>query len=170
MSLGQIATAISTATANAITVSFNSNTQTLTLLDHTPQPMQISDNIGNFTAFTGLNGNVALGSMASALTNQIGSNVKSQQFLTDQASNSLAQLNAAQANIAGVSTGPTTSGGPTPPGVPIATIQQQAMQSLITYNALLEVLRVIDNMYSDLVGIATSSSPSGSFANQTAPV
>jgi flagellar hook-associated protein FlgK len=164
MSLSQIATAINTASGGVITASFNTNTQTLTLYDYAPQPMNIVDNTGNFTAFTGLNGNITLGTMTSGLSGQISSNVAGQQVLTEQASNSLTQLNNAQANIAGVAT---TSG---QPGVPIATIEQQATQEMIAYNALLEVLEVMDEMYSDLVGIISSSTPSGSFQNQTTPV
>jgi flagellar hook-associated protein 1 FlgK len=153
-----------------VAMAFNNATQTLTLFSsNPPTPIQIVDNTGNFTVFTGLNGNTSLGNLASGLSNQITTNVSGQQLLTSQASNSLAQLNAAQANIAGVSTGNTSSGMPIP-GVAIATIQQQAVQEMITYNALLQVLEVIDDMYDDLVGIINSSTPSGSFQNQSAPV
>jgi hypothetical protein len=164
MSLSQIANAINTATGGVVTASFNTNTQTLTLYNYSPQPMNIVDNSGNFTAFTGLNGNITLGTMASGLLSQISSDVSGQQALTTEASNSLTQLNNAQANIAGVAT---TSG---QPGVPIQTIEEQATQEMIAYNALLEVLNVMNEMYSDLVGIISSSTPSGSFQNQTTPV
>ena len=73
-----------------------------------------------------------------------------------QASDALTQLNNEQANIAAVSPG--TVSGVTPPGVPIASIQQKAMEAMITYNAMLQVMQVIDQMYADLVGIIGSSS------------
>ena len=165
MSLQAIAQQIATATVNAITASFNTGTETLTLFDHTPQPMTVIDNSGNFTDFTGLNGNLtSVGNLASGLLSQINSDVSNQQLLTNQASDSLTQLNDAQANIAGVSTGTTGGSGSTTstPGVPIANIEQQAMQSLITYNALLQVLQVIDQMYSDLVNVV-GGAPSSNF-------
>ena len=145
---------------------FNPATETITLTStqngaFSPQPIQLNDLSGNFTVFTGLNvGNATVGGLASGVSSQTASDVSTHQLLQSQASDSLAPLNAAQANIAGVSPGPASAGGPTPPGVPIATIQQQAMQSLITYNALLQVLQVIDNMYADLVGmVGGSTSP-----------
>lgn len=166
MSLSAIAQEIATATGNAITASFNTGTQTLTLFDHTPQPITILDNSGNFTDFTGLNGNLtSVGNIAAGLLTQIGGDVSNQELLTNQASDSLTQLNDAQANIAGVSTG-TTSGSTSTtstPGVPIANIEQQAMQSLITYNALLQVLQVIDQMYSDLVNVVGGSTSTSIF-------
>ncbi len=168
MSLSQIATAITAASGGAITASFDTNTETLTLFDSTPLPMNIVDNTGNFTSFTGLNGNITLGTMTSALSgpySSIGSAVAGQQALTDQASNSLTQLQNAQDNIAGI-----TTPGSGLAGVSTATIEQQATQEMIAYNALLMVLQVMDNMYSDLVGIIGSSTPSGSFQNQSTPV
>ena len=163
MSLSQITAAIAAATGNTITASFNTTTQTLTLYDHTPLPMQIADNTGNFTAFTGLNGNVPLGSMASGLTSQITTATAVQQQLESQASNSLTQLNNAQDNIAGVNT---TNNG-TGPGVPVANIEQQAMQSLIAYNAMLQVMQVIDDMYSDLLNMVGASTTSPTFQQRT---
>ncbi len=153
-----------------IAFNFNPATQTITLTSvqngvNPPQPIQISDVSGNFTEFTGLNeNNTTVGNLASGILNQVSSNAAGAQLLQSQASNTLTQLNNAQANIAGVAT---TSG---QPGVPIATIEQQATQEMIAYNALLEVLQVMDEMYSDLVGIISSSAPSGAFQNQTSPV
>ena len=162
---------------SAIAFSFDPTTQTVTLTstqntsapplppqNYPSQPIQIKDVTGNFTLFTGLNGDTALGNLASGIVNRVSSDTAGAQLLQSQAANSLAQLNAAQANIAGVAT---TAG---QPGVPIANIQQQAVQEMIAYNAMLQVLAVIDQMYSDLVGIISSSIPSGSFQNQSSPV
>jgi len=76
-------------------------------------------------------------------------------------SDSLTQLNTEQDNLAGVSTGSGT------PGVPIATIEQQAYQSMITYNAMLEVMQIIDQMLDALVGISSTTSSSGIFQQET---
>ncbi len=171
MSLQAIATQIATVSGNAVTASFNTSTQTLTLYDHTPQPLTVVDNSGNFSVFTGLNGNLtSVGNLASGLLTQISNDYSNQETLATQASDSLTQLNDAQANIAGVSTGTTSGSSSTSstPGVPIATIEQQAEQSLITYNALLQVLQVIDQMYSDLVSILGGTTSSAiSFQSKT---
>jgi flagellar hook-associated protein 1 len=161
MSLAQIAAAIAAATGNTITASFDSNTQTLTLFDQTPQPIQIIDNTGNFTVFTGLNGNTPIGSLSSGLLTQASSDASTQQLNLDQAQAALTQLNNAQANIAGVSTDGTGA------GVPIATLEQQAMQSLISYNAMLQVLQVLDQMYSDLVNMVGGTSTSNFFQQRS---
>ncbi len=171
MSLQAIATQIAAVTGNAVTASFNTGTQTLTLYDHTPQPLTVVDNSGNFSVFTGLNGNLtSVGNLASGFLTQISNDYSNQETLATQASDSLTQLNNAQANIAGVSTGTTSGSSSTSstPGVPIATIEQQAEQSLITYNALLQVLQVIDQMYSDLVSILGGTTSSAiSFQSKT---
>lgn len=140
---------------------FNTNTQTLTLLSaKNPKPITINDVTGNFTVFTGLDGNTAVGNLSSGILTQVSTDVQTQQMIAQQASASLTQLNNAQANIGGVST---TSG---QPGVPIATIQQQALQSMIAFNASLEVLQVIDQMYSDLIGIVGPAPTSSFFQTQ----
>lgn len=151
-----------------ISFNFDPATQTVSILSQqngavSPQPIVINDLSGNFTVFTGLNGSLPIGSMASGIVSQVSSDAASHQALESQASNSLTQLNNAQANIAGVS----TSSGQA--GVPIATIEQQAMQSLISYNAMLEVLQVIDNMYVDLVNMVGGSTSSISLSKATTP-
>lgn len=160
MSLNTIANAVTAATGGAVTAQWDSNTETLTFLNSTPQPMSIADVSGNFTAFTGLNGNRPIGNITSGILGQISGQVSEEQVLEGQTSDALKQLNAAQANIAGVSTSGST------PGVPIANIQQQAMQDLITYNAMLQVLQVIDQMYSDLVSMTGSTGPSNFFQSR----
>lgn len=131
-----------------VSLNFNAATQTVTLLSsNPPTPIQIVDNSGNFTVFTGLNGNTPVANLTSGVLDQITTELTEQQLIQGQASDALTQLNTAQANIAGVSTSGST------PGVPIELIQQQAMQSLIAYNAMLQVLQVIDHMYSDLVSM-----------------
>ena len=128
-------------------------------------PISIADQTGNFTAFTGLNNpNITIGGYASGILSQATADSSNDQLVYNQANAALTQLNNAQANLAGVA----TSGNQ--PGVPIQTIEQQATQEMIAYNAMLEVLQVIDNMYSDLIGMLSSSTPSGSFQNQSAPV
>ena len=125
-----------------------------------PSPIQIVDNSGNFTAFTGLNGNLALSGMVSNVSTNAASQNTTLQAAYTSSSDSLTQLNTEQDNLAGVSTGSGT------PGVPIATIEQQAYQSMITYNAMLEVMQIIDQMLDALVGISSTTS-SGIFQQQT---
>jgi hypothetical protein len=156
--------------SSTIAFNFNPATQTVTLTStqngaNSPQPIQINDVSGNFTLFTGLNGDTSLGNLASGLVNQVSSNTAGAQLLQSQASNSLTQLQNAQDNIAGIATPGSGNA-----GVSTALIQQQAVQEMITYNAMLQVLEVIDDMFSDLVGIISSSTPSGSFQNQSSPV
>jgi flagellar hook-associated protein 1 len=151
--------------------SFNWNpvTQKLQLITGTAinlSPISIYDNSGNFTIFTGLNGNLSLSSLASNIL----SNSSTQNTLLTtsytSASASLTQLNNEQDNLAGVAT-PSNTPGVTNPGVPIATIEQQAYQSMITYNAMLEVMEVIDQMLDALVGISSTTSTNGIFQQQT---
>ncbi len=151
--LATILTRIGVATGNLVTASFNSNTQTITLYGNTPLPFQIIDNTGNFTVFTGLNGNVQIGNMTSGLLNQITTDLSGQQLIQDQASATLTQLNNAQADLGAIATTPGQH------GEPIANEQQAALQSLIAYNAALDVLQVIDQMYADLVGIIGGNPP-----------
>ncbi len=157
MSLNQVGALINNANwtgGYSIAFNFNPATQTVTLTsaqntpNGSPEPIEISDITGNFTVFTGLNAsNETLGGLTSGLTSQIASNTSAEQSLQSQAQNSLTQLNNAQANIAGVS----TSSGQA--GVSIATLEEDATQSMIAYNAMLEVLQAIDDMYVDLVNV-----------------
>jgi len=123
-------------------------------------PIQIVDNSGNFTSFTGLNANLSLSSLASNISTNSASQDAAIQATYTSSSASLTQLNNAQANIAAVSTGSSV------PGIPIATIQEQAQQSLITYNAMLQVMEVVNQMLDALVGVSTTSSSSGIFATR----
>jgi len=158
--LATILNQISTATGNQVTASFNSNTQTITLYQNTPQPFQIIDNTGNFTDFTGLNESTSpLGSLTSGVLTQIKSDLSNQGLIQGQAQASLDQLNNAQADVAGLNT--STDG--TGHGVPLATLQQQAVQSLVAYNASLDMMQVIDQMYEDLVGIVGGTTTSNNF-------
>ncbi|HVZ81938.1 MAG TPA: hypothetical protein VHE12_14210 [bacterium] len=161
MSLGAIGNMISAFYGAAnVTFSWDSNTQTLSLINYLPNPMNIVDVTGNFTQFTGLNSSQPLGSLSSGLLGRVDSDLLTAKATESQAANSLQQLNTAQANIAGVSTSGST------PGVPIANIQQQAMQDLITYNAMLQVLQVIDQMYADLVTMTGSNNTGNFFQNR----
>lgn len=166
MSLAQIRTMINTygwagAGKSQVSMSFNAGTQTVTLLSsNPPTPIQIVDNVGNFSVFTGLDANTPIANLTSGMLTQVSTDLTVQQLVETQASNSLKQLNAAQANIAGVSTSGST------PGVPVANIQQQAMQDLITYNAMLQVLQVIDQMYADLVSMTGSNNTGNFFQNR----
>ena len=147
-----------------IIAQFSSLTQTITLRSvNTPKPIQITDVTGNFTVFTGLNGDVQVGNLSSSLQTQISTDLTDQNLLLNQDQAQLTQLNNAQANVAGVST---TAG---QPGVPIAVLEQQAMQSLIAYNASLQVLQIQNQMFSDLISAVsggTTSSGSGSIVLQ----
>jgi len=136
-------------------------------------PIQVYDDSGNFTATVGMNNNNnTLGELSNEMLGQVNSDLTNQQLMSSQAQDSLNQLNTAQANIAGIQSGtPTSSTGiPTSSsaGVPLAAIQQQATQAALTYNALLEVMSVIDNMYNSLIDIigGTSTSTSGVFAGK----
>jgi hypothetical protein len=148
-----------------VTFTWLPTSQTVELQSKTG-PITIYDNSGNFTVFTGLNGNLSLNSMASNVLANSSSQNNSLQTAYTSSSASLTQLNNEQANLAGVSTGPTSPGGPTPAGVPIAKIEQQAEQSMITFNAMLEVMEVIDQMLDSLVGVASTTSSSGIFQQQ----
>ncbi len=134
------------------------------------QPMQINDISGNFTSVVGLNNeDDTLGELSTSMLGQITNDLSNQQLLTSQDQDSLNQLNTAQANIAGINTGTSSSsssstGIPTSStsGVPIASIQQQATQAAATYNALVEVMQVIDNMYADLINVVGGTNTSTS--------
>ncbi len=166
-SLNTIKNAIQAAfPAGVMNVGWNANSQILSLQASLPAaappqtfPIQITDITGNFTVFTGLNGSLPIGNMASAVLSQSSSQDDMFQIQYTQASDSLTQLNNAQANTAAVSPG--IVGGVTQPGIPIASIQQKAMEAMITYNAMLQVMQVIDQMYADLVGIIGTSTASG---------
>ena len=149
--LDSILTQIATATGNLVTASFNSTTQTITLYQNTPQPFQIIDNVGNFTVFTGLNGNAPIGNLTSGILTQSTTDLASQQLFLNQASASLTQLNNSQADLAGIAL---NSGDH---GVPIQVEQENAIKSLIAFNASLQMLQIIDQMYADLVGIVGGS-------------
>jgi hypothetical protein len=114
-----------------------------------------------------------LGDLSNSILGQINTDLSSQQLLTSQDQDSLNQLNTAQANLAGINTGGASSSSSATgipnssnSGVPIASIQQQATQAALTYNALVEVMQVIDNMYQDLINVVggtNSSSSSNTF-------
>jgi len=132
----------------SFTSSFDPNTQTVTLYSaQGPRPIQIVDTKGNFTVFTGLNGNTPIGNLSSGLLAQVDSELLASELSRDQARASLEQLNTAQANIGALST---VAG---EPGVPIQIEQENAIKSLIAFNAALQVMGVINQMYSDLVNI-----------------
>jgi hypothetical protein len=146
-----------------VSLNFSNASQTLSLnSSNPPTPIQIVDNSGNFTVFTGLDGNVPMGDLTSGLLGNVSSQLSAAQLSQSTASNSLNQLNTEQANIAAVGN-PGSGSTPGTAGVPIATLEQQALQSLIQYNASLQVLDVIDQMYEDLVGIPGSTTSNGIF-------
>jgi flagellar hook-associated protein FlgK len=126
----------------------NPTYQMLTIFSATfPRPIQIIDNTGNFTVFTGLNGNTPIGNISSGVLTNVASDLAGHKLTQDQSAAALGQLNTAQANIGGIST---IAG---QPGVPIQVEQENAMKSLIAFNASLQVLQIINQMYADLVGI-----------------
>lgn len=142
-----------------ITPVFNTTSQTLTLFSsNAPRPIQIIDNTGNFTVFTGLNGNTSIGSLSSGLLTRVSSAVSSQKIIEDQSAAVLNQLNASQANLAAVSYSASD------PGVPFETEQENAVKSLIAFNASLQVMQVLNQMYADLVSIV-GGAPSNNFLN-----
>ncbi|GEM_PF-2043225 len=160
--LAQIATATTPPLGSPqVTASFNTNTQTLTLYDNTPLPFQIIDNTGNFTVFTGLNANVPIGNLTSGVLTQISTDLSSQQLVLNQSSANLDQLNNSQADLAGVAFNTGDH------GVPIQSIQEDAMKSLIAFNASLEVLQIINQMYADLVGIVGGAPPPSPFQQRS---
>jgi len=144
----QILGNIAIVTGNQVTASFATGSQTVTLLStNPPQPIQITDSIGNFTVLTGLNQSTPVGSLTSGLLGQISSNLSSQQLVQSQAQDSLTQLTNAQADLSAVAF---TSGDH---GTPVQTEQENAIKSLIAFNAQLQVLQIINQMFADLVGI-----------------
>jgi hypothetical protein len=112
-----------------------------------PRPITLVDKTGNFTVFTGLNGNTPIGNLTSGILTRIDNQLSNQQLVVSQSRASFDQLTTAQANIGALST---VAG---EPGVPIQVEQENAIKSLIAFNAALQVLGVINQMYSDLVNI-----------------
>jgi flagellar hook-associated protein FlgK len=155
-SLFQILNQIVTANAGGafpgtqISPFFNTTTQTLTIFStNSPRPIQLTDITGNFSVFTGLNADTQIGELSSGILAQISGDVSAQKLTQDQAQASLTQLNKAQADLAAIDTSESGGGW----GEPIALEQQKAVNSLIAYNALLQVMQIIDQMYADLVDI-----------------
>jgi flagellar hook-associated protein 1 FlgK len=131
-------------------------------------PIQIADVSGNFTSFMWLkNSNTKIGDLSSDIMTQLTNQTSTYQTAYNSSSASLLQLNTAQANIAGVSTTITVNGVKTTMGVPQANIEQQAEQSMITYNAMLEVMQIIDQMLASLVGVSSTTSSSGIFTQES---
>ncbi len=151
---------------------FGGNIQVLGVMLESDSPMTINDTTGNFTVFTGLNVTGNIGSLAAGFAAQTSNAVSNQQSLTTQEQDALNQLNTSQANLAGVYTGSgspasTASGVPTAStaGVPLASIQQQATQAATAYNALLEIMQVINNMYQNLINIVGGGAPTSNSNN-----
>jgi len=127
-------------------------------------PIQIVDVSGNFTAALWLqDGSTPIGNIVSNISTQLSSQINTYQTDYDSSSASLTQLNNQQDNLAGATGTYTVNGITQNVGVPIATIQAQAEQSMITYNAMLQVMEVIDQMLGALVGISGSTSSNGIF-------
>jgi flagellar hook-associated protein FlgK len=142
----------------------NSTYQTLTIFSaNAPRPIQITDITGNFTVFTGLNGNTQIGELSSGILSEISGEVSAQQLTLDQATASLTQLNKAQADLAAIDTSESGDGW----GEPIALEQQKAVNALIAYNALLQVMQIIDQMYADLVDIVGGGSGNSIFTQKS---
>jgi hypothetical protein len=151
---------------------FGGNLQVLGVMLESNNPMTIADTTGNFTVFTGLNVTGNIGSLAAGFAAQTSADISSQQMLSTQEQDALNQLNTSQANLAGVYTGSGTpassaSGIPTSAsaGVPLASLQQQATQAATAYNALLEIMQVINNMYQNLINIVGGGAPTSNSNN-----
>jgi flagellar hook-associated protein FlgK len=158
--------------AGTLPTFFGGNLPVLGVILESDNPMIIDDTTGNFTAFTGLNVTGNIGSLSAGFAAQTANTVSNQESLTTQEQDALNQLNTSQANLAGVYTGSgspasTASGVPTAStaGVPLASIQQQATQAATAYNALLEIMQVIDNMYQNLINIVGGGAPSSNSNN-----
>jgi hypothetical protein len=133
-------------------------------------PIQLADVSGNFTSALWLqDSSTPIGEIVSNISTQLSNQTSSFQTAYASSSASLTQLNNEQDNLAGVAgTYTSSSGVPQNVGVSVATITQEAYQSMITYNAMLEVMQIIDQMLADLVGISSTSS-SGIFQQQSKP-
>ncbi len=133
-------------------------------------PIQLADVSGNFTSALWLqDSSTPIGEIVSNISTQLSNQTSSFQTAYTSASASLTQLNNEQDNLAGAAGTYTSASGVTENvGVAVATIEQQAFQSMITYNAMLEVMQIIDQMLADLVGISSTTS-SGIFQQQTKP-
>jgi len=130
-------------------------------------PIQLADVSGNFTSALWLqDSSTPIGEIVSNISTQLSAQTAFFQTAYTSSSASLTQLNNEQDNLAGAANSTTAAG--TTPGVPLATIEQQAFQSMITYNAMLEVMQIIDQMLADLVGISSTTS-SGIFQQQSKP-
>lgn len=147
---------------NAIFNTFTTN-PTITTLNQTAtlvstRPIQILDSTGNFTVFTGFDGNTPIGNLSSGILTQISSDLSAQTIVKNQSSAALDQLNTAQADLAAVSYSASD------PGVPFETEQENAVKALIAFNASLQVMQVLNQMYADLVSIV-GGAPSNNFLN-----
>jgi flagellar hook-associated protein FlgK len=131
---------------------FNTQTQEVQLNSRTP--IRIIDLFGNFTTFTGLNGSKRIGQMTDALDDKVNSQFSSVKLEYTQSVNALEQLNNAQALNSAIAYDASEVGTPYEAEVASAT------KALIAYNAMLQVLHLIDKMLSDLVGIVGGASSS----------
>lgn len=169
-SLAQIVTQIINASnggafaGTRITPVFNTTTQILAIYSNrNPRPIQITDITGNFTVFTGLNADTQIGQLSSGILSEISGNVSAEKLTLDQAQASLTQLNKAQADLAAIDTSESGGGW----GEPVAMEQQKAVNALVAYNALLQVMQIIDQMYADLVDIVGGLTGSSVFGKKS---
>jgi len=153
-SLNQIMTAI-TFSGAGVAAQFSTSQQSIILTSK--NPIQIIDQTGNFTAFTGLNGTVRLGTEASAVSTRVASDLASATQLTNQSQAALTQLQNAQDANSAVSF---ASGDP---GVSYDQEMADSVKSMVAYNAALQALQIQDKMLSDLVDIV-GGAPNNVFA------
>jgi flagellar hook-associated protein 1 FlgK len=132
-------------------------------------PIQLVDISGNLTSALWLkDSSTSIGNIASNISTQFSSQAAAAQTAYTSSSASLTQMNNEQDNIAGAAGTYTVNGVTQNVGVSLNTIVQQAYQSMITYNAMLEVMQIIDQTLDALVGISSTTS-NGIFQQQTKP-
>lgn len=157
----------------SISWSFNQNAQKMKLLYYnaglSASPILVGDVAGNLAGSLWLtDSTTSIQNLSSNMLNNLSTQTTNYQNAATQAENSLTQLNVQQDNLAGVSTTFTGANGQSETaGQSIQTIQQQAYTEMIQFNAMLEVMSIIDQMLGSLVGISSSTSSSGIFAQQT---
>jgi len=130
-------------------------------------PVQIVDQSGNLTAVLWLqDSSTPIGDLSTNMLTQLSTQTSTFQTAYTSASASVAQLNIEQDNLAGATGTFTANGVTNTVGVGVQAIEQQAYQSMITYNAMLEVMEIIDQTLDALVGVTSSTTTNGIFQQQ----
>jgi flagellar hook-associated protein FlgK len=131
-------------------------------------PVQIVDQSGNLTAALWLqDSSLPIGDLSTNMLTQLSTQATTFQTAYTTSAASVVQLNTEQDNLAGAAGTFKVNGVATPVGTANTTfIEQQALQSMITYNAMLEVMEIIDQTLDSLVGATAPTISNGIFQQQ----